>query len=112
MFKLLCFLLLTGSTLICQPSLTQQEFPTNYSIQGETFLAIEAAVSVFRSKLTNPDFTKYRISILHQDSTIIVAFQNKGPRSMEIRGNPGPLLEFTVTINPSNLKIIKSNFIR
>jgi len=99
--------------VLCSQSVaTHYKTRTGSPVQGATYLAMETAVSEFRIKLQNPQIGKYDIEILDTDNQVIVMFQNKGKHNEGFRGNPGPLPEFEVVLNATNLKIISSNFVR
>lgn len=98
-------LLLWGSLTMAQnASLRKIE-----TIDGNSYLAIHAAMNIFQEY--KPDLAKYKIRISYRSDLIIVSFVNID-KNNEIRGAIGPQPEFSVTLNASNFMVIKSQFIR
>jgi hypothetical protein len=78
-------------------------------IQGSSLPAIRVAAEVFRKKI--PDLSGYRIALMSEGDSRIVAFTDKDapPGS---RGGGGTRLGFEVEMNARDLVVRRSNFIR
>ena len=58
------------------------------------------------------DVGKYQTVVLAVDGSLIVIFRNPGPRSADMLGNPGPLPELEVRVDPEATRVIGSHFVR
>ena len=110
MFRSIGMLCGISAILSGQAAIPQFKPMHEFTIPGETYLTIEAAVSEIKTKFQKPQIDKYDILIIHDKDKIIVIFQNKN-RPDFVYGNPGTLPEFEVLLNTSN-KVIQSNFVR
>jgi hypothetical protein len=82
------------------------------AFSGWSFRAVEIAVKELSAKGLLPD--QYEIVVWGGgDSRVCVSFVNAGrTHDPEVRGNPGPLQEFQVTLDAKSLCVLKSNFVR
>jgi hypothetical protein len=57
------------------------------------------------------DVSKYDVTVTEENDTVSVSLTNPH-RPQGIRGNPGPLPEFTVDISKSNAELIRRRYVR
>lgn len=80
------------------------------SLEGKTFLAIQAALVPFQSQKLEVAF--YRIKVMQEQEHVVVVFIDKSsPRDFRGRGTPGPRPGFEVRLDSGTLRILSSNFI-
>jgi hypothetical protein len=78
------------------------------TIQGSSFLAIGAAMEIFRRY--EPDLVKYRIEVVRDGDSLVVIFTDKD-RLPGTRGSIG-LPGFEVAFDARDRRVLRSNFIR
>lgn len=78
------------------------------SIHGTTFLAIRAAVEVFKRQNLNLEY--YNIEVVREGTSIIVIFSDKD-RPEGARGSIGKI-GFEVELDSRDLHVIRSNYVR
>ncbi len=78
-------------------------------IQGGSLPAIRVAAEVFRKKI--PDLSGYRITLVSEGDSQVVAFTDKDARPGD-RGSAGGRLAFEVEMNATDLRVLRSNFVR
>ena len=100
------------STLLASQTTTPHSKPQILPlIQGETYLVIGKAVPLLMAKLPGAQISRYDIQVMYFNQEISVIFQNKN-HPPDVCGNPGPLPEFSVTLDSINLKVLHSEFVR
>jgi hypothetical protein len=77
-------------------------------IQGSSFLAIQAAMTVFQRH--NPDLAQYKIEVVREGASRVVIFADKD-RPEGTRGSVGKP-GFEVELNAQDLRVLRSNFVR
>ena len=77
--------------------------------QGSSFLAIEAALEVFKSR--NPDLDQYKIDVVRDGDFLVVIFSDKD-RPKGSKGNLSPRLGFEAVLDPRDRRVLRSHFIR
>lgn len=78
-------------------------------VQGSSLPAIRVAAEVFRKKI--PDLSGYRIALMSEGDSLVVAFTDKDARP-GARGSGGSRLGFEVEMSARDLAVRRSNFIR
>jgi len=84
---------------------------TETPIHGDTYLAIEAAISEFKAHIKNPQLRKYEIVVLDLGPNVGVIFQNLN-KPLDVKGSIGPLPEYEVELDGNNFNVLSSNFVR
>ena len=79
------------------------------TIQGSSYLAIQAAMGVFQRH--NPDLALYKIEVVRDGDPLVVIFTDKD-RPSGARGNIGARPGFEVEMDARDLHVRRSNFIR
>ncbi|MDQ3132145.1 MAG: hypothetical protein M3Q99_15465 [Acidobacteriota bacterium] len=79
------------------------------TIEGNNFLAIEAAAEAFQPH--DPDLKLYKIEVVRDGNSLLVLFTDKD-RPKGARGNIGTHPGFEVALDADNLNVLRSNFIR
>ena len=79
------------------------------TIQGSSFLAIQAALGVFQRH--HPDLAHYKIEVVSERDSVVVIFTDK-ERPEGTRGSLGVRPGFEVEMSAKDLRVLRSNFIR
>jgi len=80
-------------------------------INGTSLQAIHAANAVFASRSPTPDLTQYKIEVIKDGHSLVVIFADKD-RQTGARGSPPGRPGIEVTLDPHDLRVVRSNFIR
>ena len=89
--------------------LARQDLPVLEQVQGANFLTMQAAVPTFREK--GLDLRYYRIELVRDGDALVAIFTDKNAQR-GARGNPGARPAFEVAMDPSDLHVVRSNFVR
>lgn len=89
--------------------LARQDLPVLEQIQGANFLTVQAAVPTFRDK--GLDLRYYRIELVRDAGDLVAIFTDKNAQG-RVRGNAGVRPAFEVAMDPSDLHVVRSNFVR
>lgn len=81
------------------------------SIQGGCFLAIRAAMPVFRQRASPDHLVQYRIGVVRDNDTVVAVFTDKA-REPTSRGSQGGRPGFEVAMDPSDLRVLRANFVK
>jgi hypothetical protein len=79
------------------------------TVQGSSLQSIQTAAAVFQRH--NPDLSQYKITVMSDRGSIVVVFTDKRGKP-GTRGNPGVLPGFEVALDPHDLRVLRSSFIR
>jgi hypothetical protein len=79
------------------------------ALQGSSFLAIEAAMEVFKRR--NPDLAWYKIEVVRDGEFVVVIFSDKD-RPEGSKGNLSPRLGFEAVLDARDRRVLRSHFIR
>lgn len=79
-------------------------------LEGSNLLAIRAAIPVFL-KSKKVKLTEYKIDVVRDGDSTIVIFVDKD-RKRGVRGHNVNRPGFEVELNPKDLKVLRSNFLR
>ena len=79
------------------------------SIEGTSFLAISAALPSFEANQAR--LADYRIKVVRDGNTLIVVFTDKNDPGA-VRGSAGKRPAFEVALDPKDLHVIRSNYVR
>lgn len=77
-------------------------------LTGEQYKILEVAVAEF--KKTNLDILKYKVSLIRNESSFLVLFEDRNISESQ-RGSPSNTLGFEVEIS-SSFQVLRSNFSR
>lgn len=80
------------------------------SIEGNSLRVIEAAVGVFQQR-HKPDLAQYKITVVGKGTSVVVIFTDKD-RQPGTRGSAGARPGFEVELNPLDLRVLGSHFVR
>ena len=81
------------------------------SIEGSSFAATQTALGVFQRRLSSLDLTLYKIQVVGERDSIVVIFTDKD-REIGTLGSPPGRPGFEVELNASDLRVVRSHFIR
>jgi hypothetical protein len=97
--------------VLCGVSAVARSFDaTEETISGVSFLAIQSALSKFQSVFPNLNITEYKISVVSDGTSIVVALSD--PQALPGRRGGGPKPGFEVELTPDASEVLRSNFVR
>lgn len=80
------------------------------TIQGSNVLVIQAAMQVFQRQYS-ADLRQYKIEVVREKDSVVVIFADKD-REVGTRGNISKRPGFEIELDPRDLRVLRSNFIR
>ena len=79
------------------------------TVQGSSFLAIQAAVAVFQRY--KPDLSQYKMAVVRDGNSLVVIFSDKGQQAGGL-GSLGARPGFEVELDSQDLRVLRSHFTR
>ena len=80
------------------------------SVNGSSYPPISHAVEVFKEKVGSIEH--YEMELFRDGPSQVVLFTDEDKNAPGIRGNPGKRPAFEVELDPSDFRILRSNFVR
>ena len=100
-----------GWLLTTPASTTMTKLRIVDTISGKSLLAIENAVAVFKRSRSSLDLTKYKVTVVHEGTNVVVMF-TATDAAVGARGGSGKVPGFDVTLDARDLRVIEKSFAR